>query len=193
MTVSKRLRYEILRRDNHACRYCGDAAPDVRLTVDHVVPTALGGSDDPDNLVTACVDCNAGKSASPPDAPLVDRVREDMLRWRDAIRHASELVAAEREVRDTHRRSFLAHWSDWTYEYKGEQKTVPLPDDWPDAIDRFVAAGLETGDLVEAIEQTMRKRYIRDEFRYFCGVCWTMVSHRQELAAAYLREATDGA
>ncbi|MEU5976310.1 hypothetical protein [Streptomyces sp. NPDC047315] len=25
MAVSKRLRYEILRRDNHACRYCGAA------------------------------------------------------------------------------------------------------------------------------------------------------------------------
>lgn len=33
MAVSKRLRYEILRRDDHACRYCGDRAPDVKLTV----------------------------------------------------------------------------------------------------------------------------------------------------------------
>lgn len=24
MAISKRLRYEILRRDNHACRYCGN-------------------------------------------------------------------------------------------------------------------------------------------------------------------------
>ena len=28
MAVSKRLRYEILRRDNHTCRYCGASAPD---------------------------------------------------------------------------------------------------------------------------------------------------------------------
>ena len=32
MAVSKRLRFEILRRDNHACRYCGQMAPDVKLT-----------------------------------------------------------------------------------------------------------------------------------------------------------------
>lgn len=65
MTVSKRLRFEILRRDNHACRYCGGVAPDATITVDHVVPVALGGSDDPSNLVAACKDCNAGKSSVP--------------------------------------------------------------------------------------------------------------------------------
>lgn len=58
MAVSKRLRYEILRRDNHTCRYCGATAPDVKLTVDHVVPVALGGSDVPTNLVAACDACN---------------------------------------------------------------------------------------------------------------------------------------
>lgn len=55
MAVSKRTRYEVLRRDNHTCRYCGGSAPDVRLTVDHVLPVTLGGSDDPSNLVAACV------------------------------------------------------------------------------------------------------------------------------------------
>ena len=35
MAVSKRLRYEILRRDNFACHYCGAAAPDVKLNADH--------------------------------------------------------------------------------------------------------------------------------------------------------------
>lgn len=58
MTVSKRIRFEVLRRDNYTCRYCGGSAPDVKLTVDHVMPVALG---DPTNLVTACKDCNAGK------------------------------------------------------------------------------------------------------------------------------------
>ncbi|MGW0904953.1 HNH endonuclease [Streptomyces sp. NPDC002853] len=73
MAVSKRLRYEILRRDNHACRYCGATAPNVKLNVDHVIPTSLGGSDKPDNLVTSCSPCNAGKTSSLPDAqPVAD-------------------------------------------------------------------------------------------------------------------------
>src|SRR5690242_10107126 len=71
MAVSKRTRYEVLTRDNHTCRYCGGVAPDVVLTVDHVVPTALGGSDKPDNLVAACKDCNAGKASTSPSASTV--------------------------------------------------------------------------------------------------------------------------
>ena len=62
MPVSKSLRFEVLRRDQFTCRYCGSKAPDVQLHVDHVVPAALGGPDAPENLVTACVDCNAGKA-----------------------------------------------------------------------------------------------------------------------------------
>jgi hypothetical protein len=64
MAVSKRLRYEILRRDSYTCRYCGASAPDVPLRVDHVTPVALGGADHPSNLVTSCEDCNSGKSST---------------------------------------------------------------------------------------------------------------------------------
>lgn len=89
MAVSKRLRYEILRRDNHACRYCGAAAPDVKLNVDHVIPTSLGGSDKPENLVAACADCNGGKTSSLPDAmPVADIDQE-------TFRQAAELKQAE--------------------------------------------------------------------------------------------------
>jgi 5-methylcytosine-specific restriction endonuclease McrA len=61
--ISKRLRYEILRRDGHHCRYCGLGSDEVTITVDHVIPTALGGTDDPSNLVAACRDCNSGKAS----------------------------------------------------------------------------------------------------------------------------------
>lgn len=56
-----RARFDILARDNYTCRYCGRQAPSVVLHVDHVIPVVKGGTDDPDNLVTACYDCNEGK------------------------------------------------------------------------------------------------------------------------------------
>lgn len=88
MAVSQRLRYEILRRDNHACRYCGATAPDVKLNVDHVIPTSLGGSDKPDNLVTACADCNGGKTSSMPNAATVEDVNQETFRQAVAERQA---------------------------------------------------------------------------------------------------------
>lgn len=66
MAVGKRLRFQIFRRDNFACRYCGRAAQDgAVLEVDHIKPRAEGGADDPTNLVTACEGCNSGKSDIP--------------------------------------------------------------------------------------------------------------------------------
>ena len=97
MSVSKRLRYEVLRRDNHTCRYCGASAPDVELHVDHVVPSSLGGPDEPSNLVASCEACNAGKSSVSADDGIVEDVREDALRWSNALRRAAEIERSRRE------------------------------------------------------------------------------------------------
>jgi len=63
--ISKQQRFEIFKRDSFTCRYCGRSTPDVTLQVDHVNPVANGGTNDDDNLVTSCVECNAGKAATP--------------------------------------------------------------------------------------------------------------------------------
>lgn len=63
--LSVRTRFEVFKRDNFTCRYCCRTTPDVVLEIDHVVPVVDGGSDDPMNLVTACWECNAGKSSVP--------------------------------------------------------------------------------------------------------------------------------
>ena len=55
------LRWRILLRDNYTCQYCGQHAPNVKLEIDHIIPTIDGGEDEPDNLITACYACNRGK------------------------------------------------------------------------------------------------------------------------------------
>lgn len=69
MAIGSRLRFQILERDGYRCRYCGRGAPGVTLHVDHVHPQSKNGTDDPDNLVTACEDCNLGKGARVLGAP----------------------------------------------------------------------------------------------------------------------------
>ena len=61
-SLSPTVRFDILERDSHTCRYCGAKAPEVRLHVDHIVPVCKGGGNEYKNLVTACVACNLGKS-----------------------------------------------------------------------------------------------------------------------------------
>ncbi len=66
-STGKRLRYSILARDMFTCRYCGARADGgAVLVVDHIIPVALGGTDDPENLITACEPCNQGKAAQSP-------------------------------------------------------------------------------------------------------------------------------
>lgn len=61
--IPKRLRFEVLQRDGFRCQYCGAPASKIELHVDHIHPVAAGGTNDPLNLITACIDCNAGKGA----------------------------------------------------------------------------------------------------------------------------------
>ena len=85
MAVGKKLRWEIFRRDNFACRYCGRAAKDgAVLEVDHVKPRSRRGGDIPTNLVTACDACNSGKSDTPISAPPIEDVPQEAFRRRCA-------------------------------------------------------------------------------------------------------------
>ena len=59
--ISKKMRFEVFKRDKFTCQYCGRTAPDVILEVDHIKPVAEGGTNDLINLVTSCMDCNRGK------------------------------------------------------------------------------------------------------------------------------------
>jgi len=63
-SLSKKIRFEVFKRDMFKCQYCGRSPikdQDVVLEVDHIVPVAEGGSNDMLNLVTSCWDCNRGK------------------------------------------------------------------------------------------------------------------------------------
>lgn len=62
MPISKRLRFEVFKRDSFTCQYCGSQAPAVVLHADHIQPQSKEGEDDLTNLVTACSTCNSGKS-----------------------------------------------------------------------------------------------------------------------------------
>jgi hypothetical protein len=76
-------RYEVLERCNFACFYCGVPAQQgiLQLQIEHVVPRAHGGTNDPWNLVAACAECNMGKGALMPTQQVIDRARDLYLTW----------------------------------------------------------------------------------------------------------------
>lgn len=62
--VRPKRRWQVIARDSFTCVYCGRKPPEVTLHVDHKVSVKDGGTDDLENLVTACDGCNGGKGAS---------------------------------------------------------------------------------------------------------------------------------
>ena len=58
-------RKNILLRDNNTCQYCNHRGS--HLSIDHVLPRSRGGSDNWENVTTACLSCNIQKSNRTPE------------------------------------------------------------------------------------------------------------------------------
>lgn len=187
--LSKRLRFEVLRRDGHRCRYCGAEAGAKPLQIDHVVPEALGGKSEPSNLVTACEPCNSGKTSTTPDAPVVEQVSEDALRWSTAMQQAVARMEAKLKERDDRNAGFLDEWNS----YSAGGKPIPLDPTWSASLTRLRSTGLTDPLVSEAVKATMGANKVLPEnrFRYFCGVAWNMVNQLQE-AAEQIASGEDG-
>jgi hypothetical protein len=56
------LREELFERDGWICHYCAETVTTDTVTLDHIVPISRGGTNAPENLVTACLICNSIKA-----------------------------------------------------------------------------------------------------------------------------------
>ncbi len=105
-SISKRIRFEVFKRDAFTCQYCGKVAPDVVLHIDHIKPVSKGGSNGILNLVTSCESCNSGKSnIELSDSSAVKKQQSQlmlmaekheqiklMIKWRDSIANSEDLL-----------------------------------------------------------------------------------------------------
>lgn len=188
--ISKRLRYEVLRRDGFTCRYCGAKAPDVEITVDHVNPVVLGGSSTAENLVAACRDCNAGKTSTTPDTPIVGDVESDALRWALAMKTAANVQYEQRARIAAYILEFDLTWTSWHYEHDGSDHEIQRPGDWENSVRTWFAVGMPIAVLTELVDQTMPRR-TRDPWKYFCGAVWRYLDQQQDIAAQILAAESD--
>lgn len=177
MAVTKRTRFEVLRRDQHTCQYCGEKAPDVVLQIDHVIPVSLGGDDKPSNLVTACKDCNSGKTSIPPDSPMVQSLSAEAAAYALGMIDKMTRFRADLESLDDYAEEFYGIWDQWT-NYHG---TYPLPDDHSMSLYRWMRMGLPMRALHLAIDSAMSKQHVRADgkFTYMAGIIRNMLDERQ--------------
>lgn len=112
--ISKKVRFEVFKRDKFTCAYCGSAAPNVILHIDHIKPVAKGGTNNILNLITACEGCNAGKS---------DRELSDNTTVQKQVNQAAEIQEKREQLQ------MMAAWIQSLQDLDGETISI-LENHW---------------------------------------------------------------
>jgi hypothetical protein len=168
--ISKRLRFEVFKRDSFTCQYCGAMPPKVPLEVDHVMPVSKGGGDDKMNLITACFSCNRGKSnvelSNVPES--LSCIVERKKLAQQQYKQYQKIVAQERALIDA---DINAVESIYTASFNG----YVFKDNFRNSVKKFV----ETLGVV-AVEDAMsrscsRVHHEQEVLKYFCGICWGLI------------------
>lgn len=169
--ISKRVRFEVFKRDRFTCQYCGAHPPGVLLHIDHITAVASGGTNEIDNLITACEPCNAGKGARAlTDVPksLQDKAveiaeREAQLEGYQSILDAKrERIESEMwQIADT-----LEPGSPERGFNRANLQSI-----------RVFIERLGFHEVLNAAEIATARfpRFGNKTFRYFCGVCWKKI------------------
>ena len=177
MAVAKRVRFEVFKRDDFRCQYCGRQTPSVILQIDHIVPRSQGGADEINNLVTSCTDCNLGKSNIPlwKKRGIDDRVKEiELLRERqEQIEWYEQVKRQLKAEEDASLDQLNQLWStrcDSKLSWSGDKLR---------SVREFLKF-LTPHEVSEAIYITAEKD-LKDEearFRYFCGICNNLIDEK---------------
>lgn len=173
--ISKRVRFEVFKRDEFQCQYCGAAPPKVLLHIDHIVPVASGGDNDMDNLLTACDACNMGKGAVSLDAvpQSLSSKAADIVEREEQLRAYNAIMAERRQRIEDEK---------WDIAFILFPTAESVRRDWLLSIKRFLEK-LGYPEVESAAETALAKKggYADTTlFRYFCGVCWGKIKQGQQ-------------
>jgi len=101
-------RRNLFARDRNQCQYCGRHFPTSDLSIDHVLPRAQSGGDTWENLVCACIRCNARKGGRTPEQASMTLIRKPVRPKRNpmiTLRLGQERYASWKAFLDN------AYWS----------------------------------------------------------------------------------
>ena len=176
--VPKRLRFEVFKRDQFTCRYCGRKPPAVILHADHVLPICLGGVTAIGNLVASCADCNLGKSGKPlSDVTIALKPEEERERF-EQMKAYEEFLDEQVTVRLGWAKELLEYWCCEKEGQKEDPYAVDLKVD--KAVKQFLRY-LVKSEVREAIDIAFERQRMSEyaRFKFFCGICWRKIKQKE--------------
>jgi CRISPR/Cas system Type II protein with McrA/HNH and RuvC-like nuclease domain len=169
--TSKRLRFEVFKRDNFTCQYCSAKPPKVPLEIDHIVPVSKNGMTTIDNLVTACFDCNRGKSNVELNS-IPESLSERMER-----RNLAQLQYAEyKKILKKEKMLINADILAVEEIYSSNFEDYVFTERFKITVKNFIKQ-LGVEETQEAMEKACLKIYRNENqaLKYFCGICWNKI------------------
>lgn len=167
------VRFDVFKRDNFTCAYCGRRPPTVTLEVDHIIPLAEGGTHDPENLATSCWDCNRGKGAVPLHAepPAIPNLEERAELVRERERQLRAYHAAKAEERDRREADFQQVWEHW-FDVWNASDLARWHTPWESTLRKYVdlLGPDEVMDCMDVARERFRHGVSSNAVRYFVGV-----------------------
>lgn len=191
-SLTKKLRFEVFKRDSFRCQYCGAAAPDVLLEVDHIHPVAEGGTNEILNLLTACQPCNAGKGKRTlGDHSILEKQRDQLTELnerREQLEMMIQWKAGLSEIKDTAVNSMADHWSKLVPGYSltesGRQSLKKLSAQY--GVDEIMdAMRIATDQYLEIREGKATHESVNQAWKKVAGVCRV---RRTEQSKPYIRD-----
>lgn len=180
--LTKGLRFEVFKRDGFVCRYCGRKPPEVVLHVDHLLPVSKGGENELGNLISACRDCNAGKSArllgdvpAPLEIQAID-TSNNQKRMAELKEYREKLLERQRFLEDS-----IEELKNFWAEANQKEDFFAFDDDERRSIVGFLKLlPVETVIYAMATAAEMVNGGEYSKWRYFCGTCWNIIRKNQE-------------
>lgn len=175
MAISKKIRFEVFKRDGFKCAYCGKTPPEVILEIDHIDPKSKGGKDDINNLITACFDCNRGKRNI-----LLDKIPNQMNENIEILRSKELQLKEYRKYIKKIEKRINDDINGIEEIFKINFPNKMFTDQFRDAtLKNFLNNFLTFEEVKEAmyIACSFKGKIGEEEdcIKYFCGVCWRKV------------------
>jgi hypothetical protein len=170
-SISKKTRFEVFKRDNFTCQYCGAHPPAVILHVDHIKPVALGGKNHMDNYVTACQPCNSGKSAIS-----LSQVPQSLMDKAAEVAERELQIKGYQKIMDGRRLRIDGEAEQVREVYELYNNGYSLTDTAMASVRKFIEE-LGVHEVCKAMESAYTRWTVQrgGEFKYFCGICWNII------------------
>lgn len=172
--ISKKLRFEIFKRDFFRCQYCGSFPPNVVLEVDHINPLSKGGENDINNLITSCFSCNRGKSNNElnqiPNSLLenIDIAKEKLKQYKQYKKLNESINKIINNDIEKVNNMFMVFYPYCSLSESFKVNTIKV----------FIAK-IGIDDVLSAMLKTGNKGLNHnDAVRYFCGICHNIINNR---------------